>query len=230
MVEQFLLQVSCGISSVSALYLPIVVVGSKFQQLLVFPPSTILAKTRHLQWSPPLVDLRWSFTKENLPLYDTCISLFIYIRLFSHLQCITQTVTLPMLGLPPMHACCSSSSCRFPYARFLACAHVVLPSSCYFCFCTLSFPRSSFFPLLVCCQHPLEILSLHIVQLFDINHNTVDINDNSSYQLIITSMTSSIDINDNTSMKLCPTISPFVIDGNKPTLYTVSPCDDASLF
>jgi hypothetical protein len=58
----------------------------------------------------------------NQPLYDTCVSLFIYIGLFSHLQCITKTLTLPTLGLPPMHACCSSSSCHFPCARFLACA------------------------------------------------------------------------------------------------------------
>jgi hypothetical protein len=42
-------------------------------------------------------------------------------------------------------------------------------------------------------------------------------------------MTSVVDINDNTSMKICPTISPFVIEGNTPTSYTNSPCDDASL-
>jgi hypothetical protein len=63
----------------------------------------------------------------NQPLYDTYVSIFISIGLFSHLQCITKTLTLPMLGLPPMRVCCSSSSCRFPCARFLACARVVLP-------------------------------------------------------------------------------------------------------
>jgi hypothetical protein len=61
MKKQFMLQVSYGVSSISAHYLPVVVVGSKFQQLSVVPPLSILAKLRHMQWSPLLVDLRWSF-------------------------------------------------------------------------------------------------------------------------------------------------------------------------
>jgi hypothetical protein len=60
---------------------------------------------------------------------------------------ITKTLTLSTVGLPPMHACCSSSNCRFPCARFLACAHVVISpavTSVYACFLSHDCPRFHF--------------------------------------------------------------------------------------
>jgi hypothetical protein len=59
-----MLQVSYGVSSISEFCLPVVVAGSKFQQLLVVPPSSILAKLRHWQQSSLLVVLIWSFATQ----------------------------------------------------------------------------------------------------------------------------------------------------------------------
>jgi hypothetical protein len=89
----------------------------------------------------------------NEPLYDTCISIFISIRLFSHLhKNLTKTLTLLSLGLPSLHACFASfqlsppscihtcvilTSCVFPLACFLS--HN-FSSSCHSSLCTLSFP------------------------------------------------------------------------------------------
>ena len=51
-------------------------------------------------------------------LYYNYISIFISIGIFIHLQCITKTLTLPTLGLPPMCVCCSSSQLSLPLCTF----------------------------------------------------------------------------------------------------------------
>jgi hypothetical protein len=79
------------------------------------------------------------------PLHDTYVSIFIHFNIFSRLQIITKTLTLPMLGLPPMHVCFSSSNYHFPCARFLACVRVFLsPVVTYVSACFIYHDHPSF--------------------------------------------------------------------------------------
>jgi hypothetical protein len=63
-----MISVSCGVNLVSVFCPSTVVASSKFQGLLVVPLYSILAKTRHLKWSPLLGVLGWSFETHLAPL------------------------------------------------------------------------------------------------------------------------------------------------------------------
>jgi hypothetical protein len=57
------------------------------------------------------------------------IAVYLYLYILgssAFLPKITKTLTLSTLGIPPVHACCSSSSCLSPCAHFIACARAIL--------------------------------------------------------------------------------------------------------
>jgi hypothetical protein len=110
----------------------------------IYLPSSLLCSTDYNNWftisiktlayriRPCVATITVTNNSNNnnsTTLDDTFVSIFIHFGLFNHLQCITKTLTLPTLGLPPMrvlfflqlslslctrscmHACCSFASC-----------------------------------------------------------------------------------------------------------------------